>query len=99
MANSIVEYKSWLLEIKSKIRNSQIKAAVAVNTVLIEFYWELGKMISLKQTIWGDKFLETLSSDLRTEFPDMKGFSVTNLKYCRLFYTYFTFGPQLGDQK
>lgn len=37
------EYKDWLIELKSKIRSSQIKAAIAVNTALIEFYWELGK--------------------------------------------------------
>lgn len=37
------DYKTWLLELKSRIRSVQIKAAVAVNSALIEFYWELGK--------------------------------------------------------
>jgi predicted nuclease of restriction endonuclease-like (RecB) superfamily len=91
------EYKTWLLEIKAKIRSTQIKAAMAVNASLIEFYWELGKMIADKQTAWGTQFLETLSRDLKTEFPNMEGFSVTNLKYCRLFYSYFLNRPQLGD--
>lgn len=42
--------------------------------------------------------LESVSKDLRDEFPEMKGFSVTNLKYCKLFYEYFQFSPQLGGE-
>lgn len=82
-------YKQWLIELKGKIRSVQIKAAIAVNTALIEFYWELGKMISEKQTAWGSKFLENLSKDLQEEFPDMKGLSERNLKYCRMFYQFY----------
>lgn len=82
-------YKQWLAELKGKIRSVQIKATVAVNKELILFYWELGKMISEKQTAWGSKFLENLSADLKDEFPDMKGFSVSNLKYTKLFYEFF----------
>jgi predicted nuclease of restriction endonuclease-like (RecB) superfamily len=93
-----LEYKNWLSELKGKIRNSQIKAAIAVNAVLIEFYWDLGKMISEKQTEWGSKFLDTLATDLQNEFPEMKGFSVTNLRYCKLFYSYLLISPQVGDE-
>jgi predicted nuclease of restriction endonuclease-like (RecB) superfamily len=73
-------YKQWLTELKGKIRSSQIKAAIAVNTELILFYWELGNMLSVKlaQSNWGDKVLENVSKDLREEFPEMKGFSVSN---------------------
>jgi predicted nuclease of restriction endonuclease-like (RecB) superfamily len=92
------EYKLWLTELKNKIRSVQIKAAIVVNSALIEFYWELGKMINEKQTRWGTQFLETLSKDLHDEFPEMKGFSVTNLKYCKLFYNYLPFRPQVGDE-
>ena len=90
-------YKDWLIELKQKVRTAQLKAAVAVNTELIMLYWELGKMITEKQTAWGSKFLEQLSQDLRTEFPNMEGFSVTNLKYFRLFYQYVNFRPQTED--
>jgi predicted nuclease of restriction endonuclease-like (RecB) superfamily len=92
------DYKKWILEIKSKIRSAQMKAALSVNVALIEFYWDLGKMIAEKQTAWGSKFLEKVSNDLKNEFPDMKGFSVTNLKYCRLFYNQFKISPQVGDE-
>lgn len=91
------EYKNWLTELKSKIRSVQIKAAVAVNFALIEFYWELGKMISEKQTQWGTQFLEKLSSDLKSEFPEMQGFSTRNLKYIKQFYQFYTNG-QIGQQ-
>ncbi len=85
------EYKEWLFELKSKIRSSQIKAAVAVNSALINFYWELGKMIAEKQetAVWGNKLIEQLSLDLKEEFPTMTGFSSRNLKYCRSFYNFY----------
>lgn len=92
------EYKAWIGALKLKIRSTQIKAAVAVNSALIEFYWELGKMISEKQTQWGSKFLETTSKDLQDEFPEMKGFSISNLKYCKRFYEYFSIRQQLVDE-
>ena len=92
------EYKIWLTELKHKVRSNQIKAAVAVNSALIEFYWDLGKSISEKQTAWGSKFLQQVSKDLMEEFPYMKGFSLPNLKYCKLFYEFFSIRPQLGDE-
>lgn len=92
------DYKIWLNELKSRVRSVQLKAAMTVNSQLLEFYWELGKTISEKQTIWGSHFLENLSKDLQSEFPEMKGFSVTNLKYCKLFFNYFSKSPQLGDE-
>ena len=92
------EYKNWLVELKTKIRSTQIKALIAVNSALINFYWELGKSINEKQTHWGSKFLENLSKDLQNEFPDIKGFSKTNLNYCRIFYNYFSISPQAGDE-
>lgn len=91
-------YKQWIAELKEKIRSAQLKAAVSVNAELIALYWDLGRMITEKQTAWGGKFLLKLSSDLRREFPEMQGFSETNLKYCKLFYAYFAIRPQVGDE-
>ena len=83
------DYTKWIVEIKSKIRAAQMKAVMAVNAAVVEFYWDLGKMIAEKQTAWGTKFLEQLSKDLQAEFPDMKGLSTSNLKYCRSFYLFY----------
>ncbi len=86
------EYKKWLTELKSRIRQSQIKAAVKVNTELLLLYWDLGHDITIRQMekTWGSSFFEQLSSDLRSEFPEMQGFSATNLKYCKRFYLFYT---------
>ncbi|AXE21817.1 DUF1016 domain-containing protein (plasmid) [Runella rosea] len=96
------EYKEWLMGLKSKIRSMQLKAAIAVNSALIEFYWELGRMITEKQsqTKWGDKLIDQVARDLKTEFPDMAGLSNSNLKYCKRFYTFYqsSMGQQPVDQ-
>ncbi|MDR3094550.1 MAG: DUF1016 N-terminal domain-containing protein, partial [Bacteroidales bacterium] len=91
------DYKSWLIDLKSRIRKSQLKAAVHANNELIELYWSLGADIVAKQAelVWGSGVIEQLSADLKNEFPDMQGFSRTNLLYCKQFYNYFSIVPQL----
>lgn len=89
-------YKDWLIELKRTIRSTQIKASLAVNATVIQFYWDLGKMITEKQTAWGTGFLEQLSKDLKAEFSDMQGLSFRNLKYCRQFYQFYS--PSIGQQ-
>ncbi|HBZ25374.1 MAG TPA: DUF1016 domain-containing protein [Rikenellaceae bacterium] len=94
------DYVGWLADIKSKIRSTQIKASIIINSELIKFYWELGRMIVEKQsqTAWGDKLIEQLSLDLKLEFPDMKGFSITNLSYCKQFFSTYPILPQVGGE-
>ncbi len=83
------EYKTWLTDLKAKIRSVQLKAAIAVNSALIEFYWELGKMIEEKHTGYGSQFLAMLSHHLKAEFPEMKGLSKSNLAYAKQFYQFY----------
>ena len=97
------EYKKFLVELKEKVKNSQLKAAIKVNYELLNLYWELGKKIIEKQKeySWGDSFISNLSNDLKKEFPDMKGFSVQNLKnirYWYLFYAEYLIGLQPVSQ-
>ena len=82
------DYVQWLAELKLRYRRQQLKAAVHVNRAMIEFYWELGKDISDRQleNRYGTGFYKKLSTDLLRDLPDGKGFSPTNLKYCRYFY-------------
>ncbi len=56
------DYKHWLAELKTKVYQSQLKAAVVVNPSLLNFYWELGGDIVEKQqsATWGDGFLKQL---------------------------------------
>lgn len=88
---NITDYKDWLQSLKRRIQQSQIKAAIQVNSELLHLYWQMGKDIVEKQaqSKWGDGFLQTLSADLCEMFPTMKGFSERNLRYCKKFYLFY----------
>jgi predicted nuclease of restriction endonuclease-like (RecB) superfamily len=96
------EYKNFIKDIKNKILSSQIKASLKVNEELLRLYWEIAKQIVQKQkeAKWGDGFLEQLSKDLKQEFPNMKGFSTTNIKYMRRWYLFWydVKSPQVVDE-
>ena len=100
MNKTATAYKQWLIDLKQRIRQSQIKAAVRVNTELLHLYWDLGQDIVVRQmeAAWGSRFFEQLSKDLALEFPDMKGFSSTNLKYCKRFYQFYTEDNSIRQQ-
>lgn len=80
-------YDTWLRDLKSRIHTAQQRAALAVNRELVLLYWQIGRDILQRQAEqgWGAKVIDRLSHDLRTAFPDMKGFSPRNLKYMRAF--------------
>lgn len=78
MTNLALEYKDFLLEIKSTIDQAQHKALSAINKELVRLYWTVGQRISEKQER-GKSVIETLSKDLGTEYPWIKGFSASNI--------------------
>jgi predicted nuclease of restriction endonuclease-like (RecB) superfamily len=80
-------YADWLAELKARIHGAQQRATLAVNRELVLLYWQIGRDILTRQGQqgWGAKVIERLSQDLRTAFPEMKGFSPRNLKYMRAF--------------
>ncbi len=82
------KYRKWIQNVATRFRQSQLKAAVKVNSEMLRFYWELGRDISLlsAETNYGSNFYNTVSTDLKDVFPDIKSFSTTNLKYMRYFY-------------
>lgn len=84
-------YSQWLQQLKTRVRSAQIKAAVKVNTELLALYWELGTEILEKEKNagWGTGFLQRLSQDLQKTFPHLKGFSLTNIKYIRLWVNFY----------
>ena len=97
---NITDYKDWLQNLKGKIQQSQIKAAIQVNSELLRLYWQIGKDIVEKQAQakWGDGFLQTLSTDLCSEFPNIKGFSYRNLKSIRQWYLFYNQLDIIGKQ-
>ncbi len=80
-------YADWLADLKTRIHTAQQRAALAVNRELVLLYWQIGRDILARQAEqgWGAKVIERLAHDLRTTFPDMKGFSRANLMYMRAF--------------
>ena len=80
-------YAELLNDLKERIRNAQVRAALAVNRELVLLYWQIGRSIldRQQQQGWGAKVIDRLSKDLRQAFPDIKGFSARNLKYMRKF--------------
>ncbi|MHA4807367.1 PDDEXK nuclease domain-containing protein [Flavitalea flava] len=86
------EYRYWLLEIKRKVQQAQLKAAASVNNVLIEIYWDLGKEITLREKdfSFGENFIGQVATDLKREFPGIKGFSRRNLYAIRQWYLFFS---------
>jgi predicted nuclease of restriction endonuclease-like (RecB) superfamily len=81
------EYAAWLAELKTRIHTAQQRATLAVNRELVLLYWQIGRDILDRQNRegWGAKVIERLAQDLRSAFPDMKGFSRANLMYMRAF--------------
>jgi len=94
------DYRQWLIDLKTKIRQSQIKVAVRVNEELLRLYWNMGQDIVVRQmeAAWGSGFFEKLSKDLRSEFPYMKGFSTSNLYYIKQFYKFYSQGIENFQQ-
>jgi predicted nuclease of restriction endonuclease-like (RecB) superfamily len=80
-------YAEWLNELKARVHAAQQRATLAVNHELIALYWQLGRDILERQAQkgWGAGIIDQLSADLRAAFPEMKGFSRSNLKYMRAF--------------
>lgn len=85
------EYALLLGKLKERFRRSQIKAAVKVNTEMLEFYWEMGRDISrlYANAKYGTAFFDCLSLDLKAEFPNQNGFSSANIRYTKRWYEFY----------
>lgn len=80
-------YAEWLKSVKDRIRAAQQKAVITANSAMIILYWQIGRDILERQEKqgWGAKVVDRLAQDLQREFPEIKGFSSSNLKYMRRF--------------
>ena len=94
------EYAEWLKSLSQRFRQSQIKAAVKVNSELLKFYWSLGQDIVERnfENTYGSEFFKNLSLDLKEEFPETKGFSPTNLGYIKRFYMLYSNAMRISPQ-
>lgn len=98
------DYAEWIRNLSLRFKQSQIKAAIKVNSEMLRFYFSLGADIVNKkaESRWGDGFFKNLSKDLQNELPGVRGFSETNLRYSKYFYLLYnqtlTIHPQVGDK-
>lgn len=94
------EYAGLLSSLKERFRKSQIKAAIKVNTFMLEYYWYMGRDISRlhEAAKWGSAFFDCLSLDLKAAFPGQTGFSVTNIKYAKRWYEFYNQDDTIRQQ-
>lgn len=88
MSQDLTRYGELLTQIKDCIRRAQVKATLSANAEMILMYWDIGRMIHVRQQHegWGTKVIPQLSRDIRNELPEIKGFSERNLKRMIAFY-------------
>jgi predicted nuclease of restriction endonuclease-like (RecB) superfamily len=82
------DYSHLLLEMKQRIHSAQYEAFRTVNKELITLYWDIGKLIVIRQQdrSWGKAIVEQLAKDLQAEFQGISGFSARNIWRMRDFY-------------
>ncbi|MDV7212412.1 PDDEXK nuclease domain-containing protein [Azotobacter beijerinckii] len=75
-------------EVLALIHSARQQAVQAVNTRLIELYWQVGAYISrkLEQAEWGDAVVSQLAEYLARTQPGLRGFTRPNLFRMRQFY-------------
>lgn len=88
---SDARYVEWLSEVKTRFRKSQIKASIRVNTSMLEFYWSIGRdLVALQaEERWGTGVVKQFALDMRQAFPDITGFSDSNVKYIKQWYSFY----------
>ena len=94
------DYVKWLTDVKSRYRQSQAKAAVKVNTEMLEFYWSIGRdLVALRaESRWGAGVVKQFAIDMREAFPKATGFSYSNVKYMKQWYTFYNERVTKGQQ-
>ena len=81
-------YPGLLADIKQRIRSAQLRTTMAGNATMLVLYWELGGVLVERQKAegWGAALLPRLAADLHDDLPELKGFSVRNLKLITQFF-------------
>ncbi|BDU40838.1 PDDEXK nuclease domain-containing protein [Vibrio nigripulchritudo] len=87
------EQTALLANIRQLLNQGRKQVAVAVNTAMVQTYWEIGRLIvedeqqGQARAEYGKQVLKHLSASLTQEFG--KGFDASNLRNMRLFYLAF----------
>ncbi len=86
------EYILFIKQLKEAILGSRYIAAKLVNKEQLILYYQIGKLLSekIESEGWGAKVLDTISNDLQTSLPGLRGFSRSNLANMKQFYSYYS---------
>ena len=85
---------NYINEIKKILKNARQKAYTAVNSAMVEAYWEIGRRIveeeqsGRERAEYGKEIIKNLSKELTEEFG--KGYSYRTLREIRQFYLMFS---------
>ena len=94
------EYVEWVADVKHRYRQSQVKASVRVNTTMLEFYWSVGRdLVRMRaEERWGTGVVKQFALDMRQAFPNETGFSYTNVKYMKQWYSFYSVRVEKGQR-
>lgn len=82
------EYLQAVQEINDYVNQAKYRASVSVNSEVLKTNLFIGSVI-IRNSEWGNKFVDNLSKDMRMNYPGAKGYSVRNLKYMKKFAQIF----------
>jgi hypothetical protein len=87
-------YVDFLDAVKRRVADAKLAAARSVNQELVRLYWDIGRLIVVRQAEqgWGNAVVARVAADLRKTFPDRTGFSRTNVFRMRSFYLAYSQG-------
>lgn len=91
--SNVIPYKDLIDKVGSLLAQARTKAAQAVNTLLVQTYWQVGQYIvefeqgGKEKAEYGSFLFDQLSKDLTAQYG--KGFSRANLLYMRKLYLAF----------
>lgn len=102
MANVSRKWETVYKDIRSILDKARSESIRAVNFAMVQAYWNIGRVIveeeqrGKKRADYGKALLQEISNRLTADYG--KGFTVTNLKYMRQFYTSFPIGHALRGE-
>ena len=82
------EYLQAVQEINDYVNQAKYRASVSVNSEVLKTNLFIGSVI-IRNSEWGNKFVDNLSKDMRMKYPGATGYSVRNLKYMKKFAQIF----------
>ena len=94
------DYVEWVADVKHRYRQSQVRASVRVNTTMLEFYWSVGRdLVRMRaEEKWGAGVVKQFALDMRQAFPNETGFSFTNVKYMKQWYSFYSERVEKGQR-